>query len=339
MQTGALSIRENGKLSIKSIERSLYFFQLAQAKWHDAVPFSKEKKSSTSPKRGINFSKKLLKSKEFQASVSMKGMTMDNPLNLRCPQSDPPSTPRPDTSRCPACGVAVEIWTDEKIGRCRSCGLIFAKEKNTLSVDGQRPQKSMDRALTELMTRAIRAGATDAAVVDTAEIVVEDHLAELCLPPKCPNFGTSAGCPPHVGGPAQMRRRIEAAASGRAIVIKIEIPSSTLLSDIETRCEIFALLSEIAADIEETAVWMGYTEASAYAGGGCKQTFCREHTACRVIEEDGTCRHPHKARPSMSGFGVNVGRLMQSAGWEAATSGQKAAGDDPFPICALVIVG
>jgi hypothetical protein len=67
MQTGALSIRENGKVSIKSIERSLYFFQPAQAKWHDAVPFSKEKKSSTSPKRGINFSKKLLKSKKMSS--------------------------------------------------------------------------------------------------------------------------------------------------------------------------------------------------------------------------------------------------------------------------------
>ncbi len=264
---------------------------------------------------------------------------MNDPFNLRCPHSDPLSTARPETFNCPACGAPVEIWTDEKIGRCKGCGLIFAKGGDTLCGEAQRPQKNMDMALTELMTRAIRAGATDAAVVDTADIVVEDDLAELCLPPKCPNYGTSAGCPPHVGGPAGMRRRMEAIASGRAIVIKIEIPSSTLLSDNDVRCEIFALLSEIAADIEEMAVWMGYTEASAYAGGGCKQTFCREQAACRMLEASGTCRHPHKARPSMSGFGVNVGRLMQSAGWDATTSEKGAAGDDPFPICALVIVG
>lgn len=269
----------------------------------------------------------------------MNGVTMNNTLNLRCPRSDPLLTTRPENFNCPACGAAVEIWSDEKNGRCQGCGLIFTKARDTLAGEAQRPQDELDRALAELMALAIRSGASDAALVDTADIVVEDHLAELCLPPKCTNYGTSAGCPPHVGGPTEMRTRIDAATSGQAIVIKIEIPSSTLLSDSDVRCEVFALLSEIAADIEERAKRMGYAQASAYAGGGCKQTFCREYTSCRALDEDGTCRYPDKARPSMSGFGINVGRLMQSAGWDAAKSGKNAAEDDSFPICALVIIG
>lgn len=191
--------------------------------------------------------------------------------------------------------------------------------------------------LDQLIAQAVRSGASAAAVVDTADVVVEDHLAELCLPPKCPNYGTSAGCPPHVGGPVEMRKRL--ASTDLAIVIKIDIPSPAMLSDGDTRCELFGLLSEIAAEMEETAARSGYAAATAYAGGGCKQTFCSEHADCRVVGEGGACRHPHKARPSMSGFGVNVGRLMQSAGWDAPTPGEKTAEDDPFSICAMVLIG
>jgi predicted metal-binding protein len=195
----------------------------------------------------------------------------------------------------------------------------------------------MDEVLDELMERAIRAGASDAAVVDSGDIVVEDHLAELCLPPNCGYYGSSAGCPPHVGGPGEMRKRI--ADADRAIVIKIDIPSPGLLADNDFRIEVFALLSEIAAGIEASALEMGFADASAFSGGGCKRTFCHEHAACRVIGEGGACRHPDRARPSMSGFGVNVGRLMQSAGWEdAGMPGKKAAGDDSFPICAMVLL-
>jgi hypothetical protein len=43
--------------------------------------------------------------------------------------------------------------------------------------------------------------------------------------------------------------------------------------------------------------------------------FCRDHIDCRVLAEGGACRNSHRARPSMSGFGINVSKLMKSAGW------------------------
>jgi len=52
-----------------------------------------------------------------------------------------------------------------------------------------------------------------------------------------------------------------------------------------------------------------------FAGGSCKQLFCRDHIDCRVLAEGRTCRHPDRARQSMSGFGINVSKLLQAAGW------------------------
>ena len=62
---------------------------------------------------------------------------------------------------------------------------------------------------------------------------------------------------------------------------------------------------------------MGYAESKAFAGGSCKKIFCREHAACRVLSGEGECRNPQYARPSMSGFGINVLKLLQKAGIQA----------------------
>jgi len=63
-----------------------------------------------------------------------------------------------------------------------------------------------DRALLKELTRlACRLGASDAKVVSTADISVEDDLANLCREPQCENCGLSASCPPHVAGPSGFR--------------------------------------------------------------------------------------------------------------------------------------
>jgi predicted metal-binding protein len=75
------------------------------------------------------------------------------------------------------------------------------------------------------------------------------------------------------------------------------------------------LLHEVVASVEKKAADMGYSGSRAFAGGSCKELFCSEHATCCVLDGQGLCRHPQSARPSMSGFGINVTQLMQSAGW------------------------
>ena len=162
-----------------------------------------------------------------------------------------------------------------------------------------------------LIDEAHRLGAGAAAVISTGNIVVDDSLAERCREPKCENFGLSKSCPPHVSGPVALRKKLE--KFSQALVFKIELPSEILYSS--ERREWFQLLHETAAGIEQYAVNMGFENARGYAGGSCKKIFCHDHPECRVLSKKGECRNPKYARSSMSGFGINVAKLVEAAGW------------------------
>ena len=191
--------------------------------------------------------------------------------------------------------------------------------------------------LKELVRLSSRLGATDAAVIFTHDISVEDHLANLCREPQCENYGLSARCPPNVSGPSGFRKALK--NYNHAIVFKIDLPSEILLSN--QRREVFTLLHEIAATIEQSAVEMGFCDSKAYAGGSCKQLFCNNQADCRVLTQKGECRNPQKARPSMSGFGINVSKLMESAGmpYVQVTPETEAEEISIGTVCGLVLIG
>ena len=165
--------------------------------------------------------------------------------------------------------------------------------------------------LTRLERLACEWGASQSATVATADIVVNDAFAELCRLPDCKVYGLSAGCPPHVGGPSEMRKLL--AQYERAIALKIDVPTAILLGD--ERFSVYRVLHEIAAAVERAAVENGFSEARAFAGGSCKRIFCADHPDCNVLA-GGPCRHPDQARHSMSGYGIDVSRLMNAAGWQ-----------------------
>jgi len=170
----------------------------------------------------------------------------------------------------------------------------------------------MNKDIKKLVSASVRMGASEAGVISPADIVVDDNLAKLCNgDPACENYGLSMSCPPHVAGPKQFRTWQK--QSLHAIVIRIDVPASIMFSD-EHR-EVVQLLHEIVASVEQEAIQMGYTQSRAFAGGSCKNLFCTEQPDCRVLAGNGDCRHPESARPSMSGFGINVTEMMRSAGW------------------------
>ncbi|MBW1643378.1 MAG: DUF2284 domain-containing protein, partial [Deltaproteobacteria bacterium] len=149
--------------------------------------------------------------------------------------------------------------------------------------------------------------------------------------------GLSTSCPPHVSGPSGFRKLLK--KFKHAIVIKIDVPLEILLSS--ERRDIMKLLHEIAAGIEQAAVKTGYPSSKAFAGGSCKKIFCHDYDGCRVLTEGGECRNPRYARPSMSGFGVNVSKLMKTAGWTMKRNTHKAdpATAPTAPICGLILIG
>jgi len=165
--------------------------------------------------------------------------------------------------------------------------------------------------LYQLVQLAIQSGASRAGIISVENISAEDDLAALCRKPQCKNYGLSASCPPYVSGPAGFKKLLE--NMEHAIVVRIDIPSAILFSN--ERLDVMRLLHEIVAGVEHAAVNMGFKDSKAFAGSSCKEIFCREYAECRVISNNGKCRNPQSARPSMSGYGINVSKLMAAAGW------------------------
>ena len=197
-------------------------------------------------------------------------------------------------------------------------------------------EQKESRDFEQLLELARTMGASDAAFISTAVICVEDELARFCAEPQCENYGASANCPPHVSGPNGFRELLR--AYEHAVVFKLEVPSSVLFSPVEGN-EVFGLLQEISAGIELAAVKMGYTRSKGFAGNCCKILFCANHPHCRVLHEGGKCRNPHLARPSMSGFGINVSLLMQSAGWPLKAQSGKTIDTSVGTLCGLILIG
>jgi predicted metal-binding protein len=163
----------------------------------------------------------------------------------------------------------------------------------------------------KLLTVAAKSGATKAVIIKTAEIVTKESLAEKCSLATCPNYGLSLSCPPSAGGPEVMREKLKTLKE--AIFFRLDVPSSILLS-----CgvgSVFELLSSVATDVERQAIAIGFKKARAYTAGGCKITFCGDFDKCQALS-GGACRNPDYARHSMSGYGVDVAKLVKAVGWE-----------------------
>ncbi len=191
-----------------------------------------------------------------------------------------------------------------------------------------------DDSICDLIRFAREIGSNDAACVPAASIVIDDRLAGLCTPDACPFYGRSAGCPPHAGGADAFRALL--AGFREAVVIQLEVPAEILRSG---RCEDdFRRLHRIAARIERRAMASGFARAAAFAGGSCKSLFCQAEADCPVLT-GGPCRHPDSARPSMSGYGIDVTRLMAAAGWAFSPVTAETAPEAILSICALVLVG
>jgi predicted metal-binding protein len=198
-------------------------------------------------------------------------------------------------------------------------------------------RKNSDDILETLIQVAHQNGASAAKAVSTADVTINESLTHFCRDSGCENFGLAVNCPPHVSGPTGFKELLKDYT--QAVVFKIDVPTEILLS--KENLDAFRSLQKIAANIEKAAIEKGYNRSKAFAGGSCKPLFCHEHLDCRVLSQKGKCRHPHLARPSMSGFGINVSQLVKAAGWQMDRITRET---DPEAVktgmlCGLVLIG
>lgn len=178
--------------------------------------------------------------------------------------------------------------------------------------------------MTDLTNQALTMGADRAKIVPSASVQVKPELAALCHPDSCSEYGLAPTCPPHVSGPEGFRLLQDHCQE--ALILRIEVPEQSLMSD--KRTDIFRNLQELVAQLEIKALASGYSRAHGFAGGSCKRLFCHNQPDCAVLSSNKPCRHPHQARPSMSGFGVDLLALMHTCGWPATFIASHDSEDD-----------
>ncbi len=163
-----------------------------------------------------------------------------------------------------------------------------------------------------VLAHAAKLGTSGGSIIEPKQVPVDNKFIEFCKTPRCPGYGSSMSCPPNVKGPDWFREYLK--TFGQVLVFKFDVPTSVLLS--EERYEVTRLIHETASGIELFALANGYGRAKGFAGGSCKQVFCKESLTCRVLSGTGGCRNPDKARQSMSGMGVDFLELTKLLGWK-----------------------
>ncbi len=194
---------------------------------------------------------------------------------------------------------------------------------------------TVTETIQQIMDCALENGATHVAAISPDEVQVKDQFADFCRDPGCPFYGKSMSCPPNVSGPEGFRKKL--AKSQYAVVIRLEVDRESMMG--KERHDVFRILQKVAAVTEQKAKSLGFTDSEGFAAGSCRISFCKGHGHCQVLKGNGTCRHPDSARPSMSGYGVHVGKLMKSAGWGSTFIKKDSNKDDPMTwVAALVLL-
>jgi len=181
-------------------------------------------------------------------------------------------------------------------------------------VDGTIMDIKENTRFVKLQKKALELGASDAKIISVDRIPVEDEVVEMCKGHLCKGYGKSANCPPHVMGPDQAREWIEKYET--ALFFKIDVSPQVLLS--EDRFKTFKTVYMIASKLEASAREEGFPLAQGLAAGSCKPVFCKGR-ACDALTDEGECRYPSLARPSMEAVGINVFTLSKDAGWDIHT--------------------
>lgn len=174
-------------------------------------------------------------------------------------------------------------------------------------------------ALVALTALAGRQGAHGVVLRPAASLVVDEKFPALCAGPhRCPGYDLAPSCPPHAPTVAHFRRQL--AGMQHLLAFKIEAPATDLAGP--ARLDIARTIHKTAAAMEDHARQLGFARAQGLAAGSCKELFCPEDAHCAVLHDQQPCRHPTRARVSLSAMGVDFAALAAQANWSLVTPPQ-----------------
>ncbi|MDR0490616.1 MAG: DUF2284 domain-containing protein [Oscillospiraceae bacterium] len=172
---------------------------------------------------------------------------------------------------------------------------------------------------------ALDKGISDAAIVHTSQIAVDERVHMKCRFPLCSEYGSCMNCPPNVGSIEQMREKIN--LYEYAVFLKLAVPVERIAGAAARGegTEDLKTLYGIINAIESAAFYDGYYFAAGFGSASCHFVLCKG-VECQAIQGKG-CRHRAIAYASMEAVGIDVFRLAASVGWDIYPIGMSATCD------------
>ena len=179
------------------------------------------------------------------------------------------------------------------------------------------PDEVLQHDLEKYRQRAIELEATDAKIITTDMVLIDERVLAKCTYPKCSYYGTNANCPPHAMGLDLVRKVVN--NFRYAIFTMMKVPSEEIAGPKARETQLSARsrrkMLEIVSKIEAEAFWDGYHLALAFAGGSCKSIFCPDIECSALLPGQG-CRQYLKARSAMEAVGMDVFTMTAKVGWD-----------------------
>lgn len=196
----------------------------------------------------------------------------------------------------------------------------------------QVPEEILSHDLERYREGAIRLGATDAKIITSDDIVIEERVIAKCLYPRCPVSGTNINCPPHTPDPERIRQIVQ--EFQYAVFFKVDGPYE---KDSGSNREMKLKNLEILSKIEAQAYYDGYYLAVGFGGASCKTTLCSDED-CSALQPGKSCRHPLTGRPSMHAVGMDAYKMATRAGWDIYPIGKATVPSEVPFVCHLGLI-
>lgn len=199
------------------------------------------------------------------------------------------------------------------------------------------PYKTLQKDLKKYERMAVELGATDAKIISTDMVVIDERVRAKCIYPKCEYYGTNAHCPPHAPDLDWMRKLVN--SYKYAIFLRSRVPIEILAAErtpkqLADYKAVRKKAFETIGKIESAAFYDGYYLAVGFGCGTCKLIFCADND-CKVLKGQ-SCAGSHRSRASMEAVGMDVYKLATKVGWDIYPIG-KAPSDAPYGTIAGIV--
>ncbi len=210
----------------------------------------------------------------------------------------------------------------QKVETVQDKGDTMGEAIKKITLDMKKAQLSQD--LEKYKEKAIEWGASRSIIVKAEEIPVDERITLKCQIPRCFGYGASAHCPPHTLAPEKLREILK--KYHRAVFFIKDVPPDVIVRNkatIKERIKAYQNIFKIVSEVESMAFYDGHYLAFGFAAGSCRHTFCAQEDTCQAMEGK-RCKFSILSRPSMEAVGIDVYKMVASAGWDIYPIGSNA---------------